>query len=70
MIKNSVKTWRVSERLSKSALAKAVSVCPSYISRLEKNDIQPSGDVMFRFAEHFKCKIEDLFKRVPDAVRQ
>jgi len=70
MVKNSVKTWRMSERLTKSGLAKAVGVCASYITRLENNDIQPSGDVMFRFAEHFKCKIEDLFKRVPDAGKR
>jgi DNA-binding XRE family transcriptional regulator len=57
---------RMSERLTKARLARAVGVCASYITRLEKNDIQPSGDVMFRFAEHFKCRIEDLFRRVPD----
>jgi DNA-binding XRE family transcriptional regulator len=70
MLKNSVKTMRMSERQTKAGLARAIGVCASYITRLENNDIQPSGDVMFRFAEHFKCKIEDLFWRVPDAGKR
>ena len=29
-------------------------------------DIQPSGQVMFRIAAYFKCRIEDIFH--PEAV--
>ena len=49
-------------RVSKSELARRIGVCPSYITRLENNDIQPSGKVMFRLAALFKCKIEDIFR--------
>ena len=67
MLKNSVKTWRMSERLTKSGLAKEIRVCASYVTRLENNDIQPSGEVMFRIAAHFNCQIEDIFK--PETVK-
>ncbi|HZM06213.1 MAG TPA: helix-turn-helix transcriptional regulator [Candidatus Saccharimonadales bacterium] len=62
MMKNSVTELRERKGVSKSALARKIDVCPSYVTRLENNDIQPSGEVMFRIAEYFKCRIEDVFK--------
>ena len=57
----------MSERLTKAGLAKKIGVCASYVTRLENNDIQPSGEVMFRIAAHFKCHIEDIFR--PETVK-
>ncbi len=62
MLKNSVAEYRKRKGVSKSDLARRIGVCPSYITRLENNDIQPSGKVMFRLAEYFNCKIEDIFR--------
>lgn len=62
MLKNFVEQFRRREDETKSVLAKKIGVCPSYITRLENFEIQPSGEMMFRFAKHFGCRIEDLFK--------
>ena len=62
MMKNSVTEFRQRKGVSKSHLARKIGVCPSYVTRLEKNDIQPSGEVMFRIASYFECRIEDVFE--------
>jgi len=54
----------------KSHLARKIGVCPSYINRLENWDIQPSGEKMFRIAEVFKCRIEEIFQHVPENRKQ
>ena len=66
-MKNLVKEFRESRGDSKSHFARMVRVCASYVTRLENNDIQPSGEVMFRIASHFNCRIEDIFK--PETVK-
>ena len=70
MLKNSVEQFRRRKGLTKSQLARKLRVCPSYITRLEKWDIQPSGEVMFRIADCFKCRIEDVFQPAPDNIRR
>jgi putative transcriptional regulator len=68
MVLNNLKQWR--ERwnngrgISKAHLARQVGVCPSYITKLEQGKIQPSCEVMFRIAEYFKCKVEDVFQHL------
>ena len=57
----------MSERLTKARLAREIGVCASYVTRLENNDIQPSGEVMFRIAAHFNCRIEDIFR--PETIK-
>ena len=66
-MKNVLTEFRKRRGDSKSHLARMIGVCASYITRLENNDIQPSGEVMFRIAAHFKCRIEDIFK--PETLR-
>jgi len=66
MLKNSVTQYRERKGMSKSDLARRIGVCASYVTRLENNDIQPSGEVMFRIAAYFNCRIEDIFH--PEAV--
>jgi DNA-binding XRE family transcriptional regulator len=34
------------------------------VSKLEHGTLQPRGEVMFRIAEYFKLRIEDVFQRV------
>jgi len=62
MLKNLVSKLRQRKGVSKSVLARKIGVCPSYVTRLEKNDIQPSGEVMFRIAEYLNCRIEEVFQ--------
>jgi DNA-binding XRE family transcriptional regulator len=61
-LKNTVEKLRRLAGETKSELAGKIGVCPSYITRLENWDIQPSGEVMFRIASHFRCRIEDVFQ--------
>ena len=62
MLKNSVAEYRKRKGVSKSHFARKIGKCPSYVTRLENNDIQPRGEVMFRIAAYFQCRIEDIFK--------
>ena len=50
--------------MSKADLARRIGVCRSYVSRLEQGVLQPSGEVIFRIAEYFKVRVEDVFERV------
>jgi len=59
-MKNLVRTYRERRGDSKSHFARMVGVCASYVTRLENNDIQPSGEVMFRIADRLNCRIEDI----------
>jgi putative transcriptional regulator len=61
MLKNTVKEWRQKKKISKAHLARRIGVCRSYVSKLEQQDLQPSGEVMFRIAAYFKLRIEDIF---------
>jgi putative transcriptional regulator len=67
MLKNSVTQFRERKEVSKANFARRIGVCASYVTRLENNDIQPSGEVMFRIAAYFNCRIEDIFK--PETVK-
>jgi putative transcriptional regulator len=68
MIKNLVEQFRERRNVKKSQFARKIGVCPSYVTRLENMDIQPSGEVMFRIANYFNCRIEDVFK--PETVNR
>jgi DNA-binding XRE family transcriptional regulator len=67
MLHNLVTQFRERKGVSKAQLARRIRVCASYVTRLENNDIQPSGEVMFRIADYFKCRIEDIFK--PETIK-
>ena len=70
MVRNSVKNLRMSERLTNAALADEIRVTPSYITRIENNEKQPSIEVMFRIVKHFKCKVEDVFQYIPSGGKR
>ena len=68
MIGNQVSAWRQKREngkgISKAHLARRLGVSRSYITKLEQGKLQPSAEVMFRTAEYFGCKIEDVFQRL------
>jgi putative transcriptional regulator len=63
MLKNVVKKWRLERKISKADLARRIGVCRSYVTKLELGSLQPSGEMMFRIAEYFKLRVEDVFQR-------
>lgn len=68
MIINNLEKWRMQQEnhgISKAHLARQVGVSRSYITKLEKGSLRPSGRVMFRIASYFGCKVDDIFKYDP-----
>jgi putative transcriptional regulator len=61
-MKNTVEQFRKRAGMTKTVFAKKIGVCQSYVTRLENWDIQPKGEVMFRIAQLFGCRIEDVFQ--------
>lgn len=61
MVKNNIENYRRSSRMTNSELAKAIGVCPSYVTLLLNNERQPSIEIALRLVDCFKCKFEDLF---------
>ena len=65
MILNHIEEFRRRKGVSKSALARRISVCPSFVTMIEKQERQPSIEVMFRLVRYFKCTVEELFEDRP-----
>jgi putative transcriptional regulator len=66
VITNELRKWRQTRNgkgISKAHLARKIGVTRSYVTHLENGRIQPSAETMFRIAEYFGCRIEDIFKR-------
>ena len=61
MITNSVEKWRKEKGVSKAHLARYVGVDRSYITKLEQGKMQPSAEMMFRFAKYLGRSIEEVF---------
>jgi len=67
MIRNELEKWRARHGkggISKAHLARKVGVNYSHITRLEQGNAQPSAELMFKFADYFGCKVEDIFHYV------
>lgn len=62
MILNRIEEFRRRRGVSKSALARRIGVCPSFVTMIEKQERQPSIEVMFRLVRYFKCRVEELFE--------
>jgi DNA-binding XRE family transcriptional regulator len=61
MIKNNVEQYRLRKNKTKAFVAFQIKVNRSTLTRLEQGAIQPSAKLMFKLADYFKCKIDDLF---------
>jgi DNA-binding XRE family transcriptional regulator len=70
MLKNTVTKWRQATKISKARLARKIGVCRSYVTKLERGGLQPSGEVMFRIAGYFRVPIEQIFQRVEAQKRE
>jgi DNA-binding XRE family transcriptional regulator len=61
-IKQSVKEFRTAKKMSKAALARRLGVARSYITKVENEQLQPSGPVMLRFAHVLQRSVGDIFQ--------
>ena len=52
--------------MSKAQLARGIGRSRSYVTRLERGDIQPSAEALFRIAAFFKRRVEDVFQVVAE----
>jgi transcriptional regulator with XRE-family HTH domain len=62
MIENFVTKWREAKGVSKAHLARRVGVSRSYMTKLEQDNMQPSGEMMFRIAEYLEQPLEVVFQ--------
>lgn len=60
-MKNRVRERRETEGLTQSELAEAVGVTRQTINAIERQRYDPSLELAFELADHFDCRIEDLF---------
>ncbi len=58
---NDVRERREAEGLSQGELADAVGVSRQTINAIERDRYDPSLELAFALADHFDCRVEDLF---------
>jgi putative transcriptional regulator len=61
---NDLRERREEHALSQADLAEAVEVSRQTINSIERGRYDPSLELAFALADHFGCRIEDIF--VPD----
>ncbi|MDD2666050.1 MAG: helix-turn-helix transcriptional regulator [Methanocellales archaeon] len=61
LTKNKLREFRNKARLSQEKLAEKVSVTRQTIISIENGKYTPSLELALKFAEQFKCTVEDLF---------
>ena len=59
--KNKLKEYRESAGYSQQKIAEMVDVTRQTIISIEKGKYVPSLELALKFADVFKCKVEDLF---------
>jgi putative transcriptional regulator len=60
-VNNDLPERRAARDLSQADLAAAVGVSRQTINAIERERYDPSLELAFALAEHFDCRIEDLF---------
>ncbi len=58
---NDLRERREAAELSQAELAAAVDVTRQTINAIERERYDPSLELAFALAEHFGCRIEDIF---------
>ena len=66
-MKNLVKL-RKSKNLTQEELGEIVGVKKAAISKYEKNQVQPSKDILFKLSEYFDCSIDFLLDKTLNPV--
>ncbi len=60
-MRNEVRERRERADMSQADLAAAVDVTRQTINAIERDRYDPSIELAFKLADHFDCRIEDLF---------
>ncbi|MGC9517063.1 MAG: helix-turn-helix transcriptional regulator [Methanomicrobiales archaeon] len=60
-MKNKLKIYRAMYEITQEELAKDIGVTRQTIIAIEKDKYDPSLNLAFKIANHFKVKIEDIF---------
>jgi putative transcriptional regulator len=63
---NVLPAYRDRQNLSQSDLGDAVGVTRQTINAIERERYDPSLALAFALAQHFDCRIEDLFHPIAD----
>ena len=61
-MQNNLTNRREDEGLSQGELAEAVDVTRQTINAIERNRYDPSLELAFKLADHFNCRIEEIFE--------
>jgi putative transcriptional regulator len=61
VISNRLHVFRAEKRISQEELAKIIGVTRGTIIAIEGGDYNPSLDLAFRLARHFRVGIEEIF---------
>jgi len=61
-MKNSVREHRGDAGSSQADLAAAVGVSRQTINAIERDRYDPSLELALKLADHFDCRVEDLFE--------
>ena len=61
-MQNDITSRREAEGLSQGELAGAVGVTRQTINAIERDRYDPSLELAFELADHFDCRIEDVFE--------
>ena len=64
-MRNSVREYRERADMSQGDLAAVVDVTRQTINAIERERYDPSLELAFELADHFDCRIEDLFDPRP-----
>ena len=59
---NRLPECRAAKGINKSQLAIRLKMTRSYVTRLERGDINPSAEAMFRIARYFQKPVEEIFE--------
>lgn len=73
MLKNKIAYWRDRvgmHGINRSRLALKIGVSRSYITRLEKGQVMPSAETMFKIADVFNCHVDDVFEYLPNDIQK
>ncbi|MDZ7747240.1 MAG: helix-turn-helix transcriptional regulator [Halobacteriales archaeon] len=60
-MENDLKQRRATDELSQADLGEAVGVSRQTINAIERGRYDPSLALAFELADHFDCRIEDIF---------
>ena len=63
-IKHRVKEFRIERKMSKATLARRIGVARSYMTKLENEELQPSGAMMLRLAHVLQRRVEEIFQLI------